>query len=277
MLRRRRDYGEPENLERWLVSYADFITLLFAFFVVLYAISSVNEGKYRILSESLVNAFDVTPRSPQPVQIGEINRIKRQSFVDAPSHEPPVESPQEMGQEREQSMTLKEMADEIERAMQQLIQKDLVSVRRSDNWLEVEINTNVLFPSGSARIVSSAAPTMQALAKILAPFPNPINVEGFTDDIPINTDVFPSNWELSAARAASVVHLFSGYGVDPQRMSAIGYAQYRPIVANSSESARAKNRRVVLAILAEDFYLRSQRDKVEAENLQNGKAAIPID
>lgn len=270
MIHKRRKYEEAENLERWLVSYADFITLLFAFFVVLYAISSVNEGKYRVLSDSLVSAFKTIPRSLSPVQIGEINRIKKQSFVDAISHEPQVQSPQELGNDSQASMSLREMADAIEQAMASLIKDEVVTVTQTENWLEIEINTSILFPSGSATFVNSARPTLKKIADILAPFGSPINVEGFTDDVPIKTIAYPSNWELSAARAASVVHLFADEGVQPARMSAIGYGQYRPIADNSTPAGRSKNRRVVIAVLAEDYYQRNERVQTESGDLSKG-------
>ncbi len=273
---RRRQHEEPENLERWLVSYADFITLLFAFFVVLYAISSVNEGKYRVLSSSLVEAFDTIPRSIKPVQVGEINRIKRDSLIDnagLPEHDSPAD---EYGNEDPSRLNLAAMADEIEQAMRDLIEREMINVRRSDNWLEVEINTNILFASGSATLVEPSEPVLRKIAKILAPFPNPINVEGFTDNLPINTTVYPSNWELSAARAASVVHLFSRHGVVPDRMTALGYGEHRPVADNGTSAGRSRNRRVVLAILAEGFYARANRQTVESKKLERTMQGISI-
>jgi chemotaxis protein MotB len=264
---RRRQHEESDNLERWLVSYADFITLLFAFFVVLYALSSVNEGKYKVLSDSLVTAFKTLPRSLDPVQIGEINRIKKKSFVDAISHEPQVNSPQELGNDSQPSMSLRDMADEIERALQRLIEDQVVSVTETDNWLEIEINTSILFPSGSATFVRKAHPVLKEIATILAPFRNPINVEGFTDNLPIKTIAYPSNWELSAARAASVVHLFADHGVEPSRMSAIGYGQYRPIADNSTPAGRSKNRRVVIAVLSDQYVQQNSRNTSSLEGV----------
>jgi len=155
------------------------------------------------------------------------------------------------------------MADEIEHAMQNLIKEDLISVRRSTFWLEVEINTSILYSSGNARLAPDAVPVLEELAKILTPFPNAVHVEGFTDDVPINTLTFPSNWELSAARAASVVTLFAKTGIDPARLAAIGYGEYRPVADNDTEEGRAKNRRVVVVVM-------SGVDKRDA-----GKAAAP--
>ncbi len=269
---RRKPVEEHENHERWLVSYADFITLLFAFFVVMYAVSSVNEGKYRVLSDSLTAAFRTPTRSLDPIQIGQVARtISSGEFpVDGdptlialpipvtPDEIPNIESPlsrsgpgiPENGDVRGfEDPGIDEIADEITAAMGGLIKDDLIDVRRDERWLEVEIKSSILYPSGSARLAPAAFPMLEQLAEILAPFPNPIHVEGFTDNVPIHTATFLSNWELSAARAASVVHLFTDYGVAPERMAAIGYGEFKPIASNNTPEGRAKNRRVVLVIM----------------------------
>ena len=134
--------------------------------------------------------------------------------------------------------------------MQSLIKQGMINVRRSTFWLEVEINTSILYSSGSARLESDAVPVLEELATILVPFPNALHVEGFTDNVPINTLAFPSNWELSAARAASVVTLFARVGIEPTRLAAIGYGEYRPVADNDSEEGRTKNRRVVVVVLS---------------------------
>lgn len=262
---RKPKHEERENHERWLISYADFITLLFAFFVVMYSISSINEGKYRVLSDALVAAFRNAPQSLQPIQVGEFVRspvnantsvIKNPNVVDLPNfpvlrtrYDPVRMLTPEEAERAQQAM--KRMTEEIEQAMAPLIDRELIRVRRSTGWVEVEINTSILFPSGSARLSAEAIPILERLAEILRPFPNPIHVEGFTDNVPINTPAFPSNWELSAARAASVVHLFTKANIDPQRMAAIGFGEYRPVADNSTEEGRSKNRRVVIVVLAE--------------------------
>lgn len=257
---RKKKHEEHENHERWLVSYADFITLLFAFFVVMYSLSAVNEGKFRVLSESLVAAFNSTPKSMQPVQVGQpvkspaapVQRLD-------PLKAPPTVAPIEINKPAQplppdiapRMQAIKEMADAIEQAMGPLIKADLLLVRRDSLWIEVEIKTSILFPSGSAHLQAEAIPILEKIAAILGKFPNAVHVEGFTDNVPINTLAFPSNWELSAARAASVVHLFMSAGMQPERMAAIGLGEYRPIADNSSEVGRNKNRRVVLVVLAD--------------------------
>jgi len=230
---RKKKHEEHENHERWLVSYADFITLLFAFFVVMYAVSSVNEGKYRVLSDALVSAFRSSPKSMEPIQVGNLaksphetdlaqrtnpNTLKRPDMLiskpvkdqQIKSDDPQTKSPtqaenSESGAGEKQALdSLNSIAEQIERAMAGLIQQNLVKVRRDEFWLEVEINTNILFPSGDAHLQPEAKPILNELARILRNFDNNIKVEGFTDNVPISNMIYPSNWELSASRSASV-------------------------------------------------------------------------
>jgi chemotaxis protein MotB len=291
---RKQKHEEHENHERWLISYADFITLLFAFFVVMYSVSSVNEGKYRVLSDSLVAAFHSTARSLEPIQIGDPSKAKKEAGIvkglidkggEPMTYDQKDISPFKQGNasntsESEQkgsntgsgknqgAQAIKQMADELEKAMSKLIQKDLITVRKNDLWVEVEIKTSILYPSGSANLQPEALPVLSEIARILKDFTNPIRVEGFTDSVPINTVAFPSNWELSAGRAASVVHLFTKEGVDPQRMAAIGFGEYRPVADNSIPEGRNKNRRVVIIILESAAAERIFSDK---DNLANEK------
>jgi chemotaxis protein MotB len=256
---RKKRHEEHENLERWLVSYADFITLLFAFFVVMYSISAINEGKFRVLSESLVSAFRADTRSMEPVQFGDPLRSVNPQLLalrqmptragDA-NPAPAVTLPNPTAAAARAAEALKEMSAEIEKALAPLIEQDVVKVRRSRLWMEVEINTSILFASGSARLSPGAVTTLGELAGILARHPNTIHVEGFTDNRPINTAVYPSNWELSAARAAAVVQLFAQNGVDPQRLAAVGYGEFHPVGDNDTPEGRNANRRVVLVIMA---------------------------
>jgi chemotaxis protein MotB len=118
-------------------------------------------------------------------------------------------------------------------------------------WLEIEINADILFPSGSGDFTTAAEPVLDKLAEVLKPFPNPIRVEGHTDDRPIKTAQFPSNWELSAARAASVVHQFTRQGVDPLRLEIVGFGQFHPRQPNDTNEGRNANRRVVILVLEE--------------------------
>lgn len=252
---RRKRHEEHENHERWLVSYADFITLLFAFFVVMYAISSVNEGKYRVLSETLESVFTSPNRSAEPIQVGELSRGEGPRVAAPGTPETPTfdielpEIPQRPAPGGDSIQDIEQLNEQLSSALSVLIDNEDVIIKQTEDWLEVEIKSNFLFGSGEARLASDAVPVIGQIADVLSPVANPIQVEGFTDNIPISTPRFPSNWELSASRAASVVNLMGRFGVAPERMSAIGYGEFKPIADNDSEIGRQKNRRVVLVIL----------------------------
>ncbi len=266
---RKKKHEEHENHERWLVSYADFITLLFAFFVVMYSMSSVNEGKYRVLSESMVAAFKSSARSLQPVQVGDLTRsphISNTNILDMPkpiNYTPivinqtsygPQNSPMQVDEESwemdgaGQQMDI--IATDVDDALQDLVEQDIVEIRRSKLWLEIELKSNFLFSSGSAVPSIEAEVILNQLGRVLKEYPNQIHVEGYTDDKPIVSSVFPSNWELSSARSAAVVRLFAIYGIMPQRMASVGYGEFRPVASNATEAGRTRNRRVVIVILA---------------------------
>jgi chemotaxis protein MotB len=259
---RRHKHEEHANHEAWAIPYGDLITLLLAFFVVMYAMSSVNEGKYRVLSDSLVAAFNGAPKTMEPIQVGEkqagpgadlaMNLVQMPAIQSQPQRSiAPIPMAMSMPADAAgQRAELAGVADEVEQAMSDLIDRELVTVRRHGNWVEVEIKTDILFPSGVATLSPPAEQVLVQLAETLKPFPNSIRVEGHTDNRPINTAAFPSNWELSAARAASVVHLFTRAGMDPARLAVIGLGENRPSQSNATAEGRNANRRVLLVILS---------------------------
>ncbi|PZW71086.1 chemotaxis protein MotB [Pseudomonas sp. URMO17WK12:I1] len=237
---RRRRHEEHENHERWLVSYADFITLLFAFFVVMYSISSINEGKYKILSQTLTGVFNQPDRSIKPIPVGDERPRTTEpdrSMVD-----------EESSQQQIAASTLQNIADSIRDAFGGLLQSDQLKVRGNELWIEIELSSGLLFPSGDALPNDEAFEIIEKIAKILAPYGNPIHVEGFTDNQPIKTPQYPTNWELSAARAASIVRMLAMDGVDPSRLAAVGYGEFQPVADNATAEGRARNRRVVLVV-----------------------------
>ncbi|MCL2590814.1 MAG: flagellar motor protein MotD [Betaproteobacteria bacterium] len=248
MARRRRPHEEEhENTERWLVSYADFITLLFAFFVVMYSLSSINEGKYRVLSQSLVQAFRsasinaggptiVVPQAVIPT--GPPVPVKRLKANNSRQNEARERSVQKM----------RDMASHIRRVLEPITGNDQVRVTEGAFGVSVEINASALFSPGEAVLSSDANVALRAVAAVIADSEFPIMVEGHTDSNPINTLRFPSNWELSSARASSVVRLFIESGVSPTRLTAAGYADQRPVADNDTEAGRARNRRVEIML-----------------------------
>jgi chemotaxis protein MotB len=254
-MRRRRSEEEHENLERWLVSYADFITLLFAFFVVMYSISSVNEGKYRVLSESLTAAFSEpqklqhVEKTQNLIQIGELKRgqaLAVNAIVQLP--EASDSADREGGQQGDDEAQLAEVASQIERVLAPYIQDELIAVKRESRWVEIEMKSGLLFSSGRAELSPESIPMLEKLADIFKTISNAIHVEGHTDNVPINTREFPSNWELSSARAASVVHQLMKDGVEPARMAAVAHGEYHPLADNGTEAGRYKNRRVTIVL-----------------------------
>lgn len=296
MRRKRRHEEEHENHERWAIPYGDLLTLLLAFFVVMYSISSVNAGKYRVLSDSLYAAFRGEPRTLEPIQVGQKRAgsgadirvsIVQQAILkgqprallapvplaistptpNAPYHDitPPPgntngaspatgtahpEDPAQAAKAQAAAIMLTRVADDVAKAMSGLVKKNLVVVRRKQSWIEVEIRTDILFPSGSAQISPKAVDIIQRLAAVLARFPNPVRVEGFTDDRPIRTLQFYSNWELSAARAGSVVHVLSDHGLASDRLAVVGFADQHPVASNDTSQGRNANRRVSVVILS---------------------------
>ena len=249
---RRKPEEEHENLERWLVSYADFITLLFAFFVVMYAISSLNEGKYRVMSDSLVSAFREAPKSEKLIELATRNPEM------LPGSGKPIGKmlqqprPDTTVAEREQAAErMKKVAKNVLDVMQPLVREGRVRVTQSPRGVTVEISASVLFKSGEAVLQAQSMDTLAAVARVLSQVDNPVQVEGHTDNVPINSLAFPSNWELSSSRAGSVVRLFTEQGVPAARMVAIGYADNRPVDTNTTTEGRSRNRRVNVLILNE--------------------------
>ena len=272
---RRKQAEEHVNHERWLVSYADFITLLFAFFVVMYSMSSVNEDKYRVLSDAMVSAFHQPEASLEPIQVGNLVRTQvpvPETVMDVSASRPMILLPstiEESGEDGEKTdkarqedesfsqqvldtaeAEIDDIATDVEDRMGSLIDAGIIDVKRNKFWLELEINSSLLFPSGSSALIPDSVPLLVKLSDAFVELPNRIHIEGFTDNKPISTPIFPSNWELSSARAAAVVRLFVRNGVEASRLASIGYGEYHPISDNDTEAGRAKNRRVVIIVLA---------------------------
>lgn len=381
---RRKVFIDANNHDRWVVSYADFITLLFAFFVVMYSISSVNEGKYRSLTESLGTAFSnnykqvnkFTPSKMEPVLINRpalpldipFESTKIELNANASSYEeeteraahwlsdatpaglhlsaapeqlapPPSEAPTksqpdspvdlqpapakpepasaethpELGQEtlkeplapasellkkddqsrpeteerRELSAEilkerekLNQASNQLEQALGSFIDEHLVAVKRNDYWIELEMNSELLFLSGEAALSKKAPPVLKKIVEVINALPHAINVEGHTDNIPINNLKYPSNWELSSARATSVVQELVKEGVNPTRLSAVGYGEFHPIGDNGTLEGRFQNRRVTLVLMSEAFARYGANDEERAKllnlksSMESGRPAL---
>jgi chemotaxis protein MotB len=245
---RRVHVEEHENHERWLVSYADFITLLFAFFVVMYSLSTVNEGKYRVLSDSLVSAFRNANVNSQSAERTVAGTRTAQPVQPGSKQVVPIRNGKEEERRRQTREKMRNMAKDILDALGPLVKEGKVRVTDGLKGVTVEINASVLFALGEARLQPSASKALRAVAEVLASTEFPVTVEGHTDPTPIATSQFPSNWELSGARASSVVRLFIESGVVAQRLTATGYGEQRPVASNDTSEGRARNRRVAILI-----------------------------
>ena len=272
MARRPRHLHEEHlNHEAWAIPYADLLTLLLAFFVVMYAISSLNEGKYRVVADSLSAAFGGPPRSIKPVQVGQVQLrggdFDHPSVIDTGARRGPaqpnrIEVPMPVSRREQQNQAataasaqasqaqLHALGDEIEKALSGLVASGLVRVRRGENFLAVEIQSDLLFASGVSTPSATALGTIRQLAGVLRKAPNAVRVEGYTDNQPIRTAQFRSNWDLSAERATNVVYELIDSGIAPERLASMGYGEYQPIADNGTVAGRSANRRVELVILA---------------------------
>ncbi len=242
---RKKKQTEHENHERWLVSYADFITLLFAFFVVMFAISQVDAAKLGRFVESVNVAFEfrgVFPSSSvQPINPGSPDG----SFI--PTVAPPRPK---ISTDTIPSRRARDLQRALERAIRLTAIEGRARVRIEDRGVIVSLMEAGFFDAGSAEVRPDALEALRRIATELRDAEGPLAVEGHTDSVPIRTDRFPSNWELSTARATAIVRfLITEVGFEPSRLSATGYAEFRPEAGNETSEGRATNRRVDLVLL----------------------------
>ena len=209
----------------------------------MYSISSINEGKYKIISQALVGVFNDAERALKPIPIGE----ERPKTV-TPAKPLVNDSDETAAGIGGTSDPLKSIADDISAAFGDLISSNQMTVRGNELWVEIELNSSLLFASADALPSDQAFTIIDKVAAILKPFENPIHVEGFTDNFPISTAQYPTNWELSSARASSIVRMLAMQGVNPQRLASVGYGEFQPVANNATVEGRARNRRVVLVV-----------------------------
>lgn len=246
---------DEHGRERWLVSYADFITLLFAFFVVLYSASSLNSGKFEAVSQSLSTVFsENVPRvaavdlgGGAPPTSGLLDGARELAALDQPTGEAAAPLPPQpvapsavpvVGTPRER----------VEAVLAPFGQHGEVKVRDNRDWLEIELGSEALFASGSAALDPGARAMVDAVAGVVADMGYPVRVEGFTDATPLRGGPFGSNWGLSAARADAIAERLAAARVPPTRLSAVGYGEFRPVADNAHAEGRRRNRRVVIAV-----------------------------
>jgi chemotaxis protein MotB len=259
MIRRKPIEDDEENPERWLVSYADFITLLFAFFVVMYSISSVNKSKYTDLTSSMGSAFSGT----NPID-GKGQLKKKQSTDKIKGQQTTIVKPlplshlyqEKLRRERE---LMASKAVELSNSLAPFINEEKVRISQNIRGIRIDIHDSLLFTPGSADIATAAVDIINDIAIMLKDNQRQIQVEGHTDNVEIHTPIFFSNWELSALRATTVVRLFTNAGIEAKRLSALGFGSTQPVSDNETPAGRAKNRRVSIMILYES---ENQEDSV---------------
>lgn len=247
---------EPEkaaNHERWLVSYADFITLLFAVFVTLYAMSQSDKQKVEQVAASYRSAFGITgvanagkPSVTPKVDVAPIPTVKPQPQT--PSV--PKAAKGNNGKTKATHKDFKQMLVSLEKKLAEQHVSEAVQVTVTPRGLVISLKEAGFFDSGSGTLKPAAFPVLAEIAKVLEPYENPLSFEGNTDDKPIHSSLFPSNWELSSTRATNIAHHFiDQYGFNPRLISVTGYGEYRPLASNSTEEGRKQNRRVDVVML----------------------------
>lgn len=226
-LKRSKTEHEQIDTNRWVISYADFVTLLFAFFVVMYSISSVNVAKYKSLSEGMKSAFNKKDQNKATENTAVLNNGP--------------ETKNTKGEYTDGMEFLKKSLSGLEDASYQ--------INRQEGWIEINIQAGALFDSGTSELKSPALLKLMDIAGKVKNLPYTVVVEGYTDNIPIETPQFPSNWELSASRAATVGRALNSFGVPAEHILVTGYGEQYPVADNSTENGRSLNRRVSIVIV----------------------------
>ncbi len=258
-LRKHRHTIEQDNVHRWLVSYADYMTLLFALFVVLYAMAIVNDKPFETVTESLGRVFQSseikTKNKGEGDDILPVNSTKTNKRlygdgileVDGPEL---VDGKKQLSNIEQSNVgtNLESLEEKLHTALYELVESGYAQLQIDGDWLEIELNSGLLFPSGSASPTNSARSILAVIYDVIGEVSNFIRVRGYTDNQPINNEIFSSNWELSVYRATAILRVLEEQNLDPARMAIEGYGQFYPNADNNTAAGRAQNRRVVIAI-----------------------------
>lgn len=260
MYRSRRRYEEPEaaSLDRWLVSYADYVTLMFALFVVLYSLAITKEEKFKTISSSLAQVFE-KPVAAQTGVKGPDLLTDNQPKSDYQQFGTSLETatgPELVADAKEQPTLQKpqfgnplvSLQNQLTQSLANLIEKGVAKVENDQDWLTIQLNSGLLFPSGSGVQTASASVLLTEIVAILNQSNNIIRVRGYTDNQAMSNEIYASNWELSMARATAILRELQRLGVKPERMAAEGYGEFAPFADNATAAGRAENRKVVIAI-----------------------------
>ncbi|HSG61377.1 MAG TPA: flagellar motor protein MotB [Pseudomonadales bacterium] len=251
---------EPVNHERWLVSYSDFITLLFAFFVVMYSLAQLSDSEFENVATQLSQRFANSTIISNDQTLNDIGPTAVTSTLrgdDFAAEEGNVElTPSALDQSplsvNGMPLALQALQNELQNDLQASLQDGRVGILGNEQWLEIDMGADVLFQPNSAVLKREGRQLLQRMALRLKDMPNAVRVEGFTDDGSVTGSIFESSWALSAARAANVAQLLQMSGVQPHRLAAVGFGEFQPLTSNESVLGRAVNRRVVLSVSADN-------------------------
>lgn len=256
--RERHQQMDQEPLDRWLVSYADYVTLMFALFVVLYSLAIAKEEKFKTISTTLSQVFEKPPVPETGVKGPDVltDNKPRSDYQKFGSSLETATGPELVADAKEQTTQqdpkfgnpLVSLQEQLTQSLANLIEQGVAKVENDDDWLTIQLNSGLLFPSGSAVQTSSAEILLKEIVGILNQTVNIVRVRGYTDNQAMSNEIFPSNWELSMARATAILRELQRLGVRPERLAAEGYGEFAPFADNSSEAGRAENRKVVIAI-----------------------------
>lgn len=252
-IKKTQDRGAP----KWMVTYSDMVTLILVFFILLFSISQIDLVKFDVISESFRNRmiFDFFP-SPVPMD----NPTERTSNFEQGKKSNEFETPTQLSDHIDKDKetvkeedTLKALMDNVEKFLDEQDLNNVISANRTERGIVLVLQESILFDSGKAEILSSGQPFLKKIGILLSELPNYVKIEGHTDSMPIDSFQYPSNWELSGARASSVVRfLINEYGFSMSRFSIAGYGETRPVLPNDNAENMEKNRRVEIVLLDEN-------------------------
>ncbi|MBC5638628.1 flagellar motor protein MotB [Ornithinibacillus sp. BX22] len=256
MKRREGRKNVKKGAPKWMVTYSDMVTLILVFFILLFSMSQIDSAKFEAISESFKNRmiFDFFP-SPVPMDNPTENTSTEEKGQTTNEFDMPVNDDKKSKPDSDTAEdSLSNLMDEVEAYLDEHSLNHVISANRSERGVELVLQDSILFDSGEADILPSAHPFLTKVGNLLSQINNDIKVEGHTDDVPMSSYRYPSNWELSGARASSVVRLLVDENkLDEDRFSIAGYSDTKPLVPNDSASNRSKNRRVEIVILEESY------------------------
>ena len=248
-----------DTTHRWLVSYADIVTLLLALFIVLYGISAPNEGQYQEVSSSINKAFtrkkeDLSQMSED--MPGDISNVMEDSILEGYQ-----DLLKEWKNDQDRTRNFSNMAFDLKSSIVEVVKDFQVQVNVNEDWIEISLSSDVLFSPGSSYVNYKAKDAIASISNIFLDNTFNIHIEGHTDNRPISNILYPTNWELSSARATAVLRVLEDIGIEPRRLVASGFGSEYPIASNDSVDGRRKNRRVIFIIPKNDRRINFLKEK----------------